>query len=56
MQEEFEGGSEFDRAPVELLENEGDVVKGGGSGDDAGCPVLDHLKFIEVFMGDAKEK
>ena len=37
MEEDFESGSIFDREPVKLLENGGDVMKGGGSGDDAGC-------------------
>ena len=37
MEEDFESGSEFDREPVKLLENGGNVVKGGDFGDDAGC-------------------
>ena len=56
MGEDFEDGSEFDREPVELLENGGNVVKRGGSSDDAGCWVLDRLKFMKVFMGDTKRK
>jgi len=28
----------------------GDVVKGGGSGDDPGCRVLDQLKLMKGFM------
>ena len=34
-----------------VLENGGDVVKGGGSGE-----VLDQVKFMEIFMGNTKKK
>ena len=37
VEEDFEGDPEFNREPVELLENGGDVVKGRGSGDYPGC-------------------
>ena len=35
---------------MKLLEDGSDMVKGGGSGDDAGCRVLDQLKFMEGFV------
>ena len=35
---------------MELLQNRGDVVDGGGSGDDSSCRVLNQLKFMEVFV------
>ena len=50
-QEDFVVNAEFDWEPVELLQNRGDVVDGGGSGDDSSCRVLDQLKFMEVFVG-----
>lgn len=34
-EKDFEMDTEFDREPVELLEDGSDVVKGGCSGDDA---------------------
>ena len=45
-QEDFEVNMEFDGEPVELLQNRGNVVNGGGSGDDPSCRVLNHLKFM----------
>ena len=39
-QEDFEVYAEFDREPVELLQNRGGVVDGGGSGEDTSCRVL----------------
>ena len=48
--EDFEVYAEFDREPVELLQNRGGVVDGGGSGDDSSCRVLNQLKFMEVFV------
>ena len=48
--EDFEVYAEFDWEPVELLQNKGDVVNGGGSGDDPSCRVLNQLKFMEVFV------
>ena len=48
-QEEFEVYSEFDRKPVELLRNRGDVVNGGVSGDPI-CRALNQLKCMEVFV------
>ena len=56
MEEDSESGSEFDWEPVKLLENGGDVVKGTGSGHDAGCWVLDKLNFMEIFIGETKKK
>ena len=49
-QEDFEVYVEFDQEPVELLHTRGDVVNGGGSGDDLSCGVLNQLKFQEVFV------
>ena len=45
-QEDFEVYTEFDREPVELLHNRGNVVNARGSGDDPSCRVLNHLKFM----------
>ena len=56
VEKDFECNSEFDREPVKLLENGGDMVKGGGSGDDAGCRVLDQLKLMKgCVRGTEKE-
>ena len=50
-QEDFEVYAEIDQEwPVELLQNRGDLVDGGGSGDDSSCRVLNQLKFMEVFV------
>ena len=46
----FKSNSEFDWAPVKLLEDGGDMVKVGCSGDDAGCRVLDQLKLMKGFV------
>ena len=46
LEKYFKCNSEFDWEPVKLLEDGSDVVKGGGSGDDAGCRVLDQLKLM----------
>jgi len=35
---------------VKLLEDGSDMVKGGGSGDDAGCRVLDQWKLMKGFV------
>lgn len=43
----------LNREPVSLDENGGDVV--GGSGNDQGGRVLDDLKSIEQFGGNARE-
>ncbi len=56
IEEDFERDTEFDWEPVELLEDGGDVVKGGGSGDDTGCRVLDQLELMEGFVRDTKEE
>ena len=45
-----------DREPVKLLEDGGDMVKRRGSGNDAGCRVLDQLKLMKGFVrGTEKE-
>ena len=56
VQQDFEVSSELDGEPVKLLEDGGDVMKGGGSGDDPGCRVLNHLEFMEGFVGGTKEE
>ncbi len=56
IKKDFECDPEFDWEPVELLENGGDVVKGGGSGDDTGCRVLDQLELMEGFVGDTEKE
>ena len=55
-QEDFEVQTEFDWEAVELLHNGGNVVNGGGSGEDPSCRVLNHLKFMQVFVRQTKEK
>lgn len=55
-QKDFERDAELDREPVKLLEDGGDVVRGGSAGDDTGCRVLDQLEFMEEFWGDTKEE
>lgn len=55
-EEYFEVYSLFYGKPVELLEDGGDVVGGGGPCDDAGCRVLEELQFLEGFVGETKEK
>ena len=52
----FKSNSEFDLEPVKLLEDEGDMVKRGGSGDDAGCRVLDQLKPMKGFVRDTEKE
>lgn len=56
IQKDFVMDSEFDWKPVKLLEDRGDVVKGGGSGNNAGCRVLDQLKLMEGFVRGTKEE
>ena len=52
----LECNSESDREPVKLLEDGGDMVKTRGSGNDAGCRVLDQLKLMKGFVrGTEKE-
>ena len=41
---------------MELLKDGGDVMVGGGSGDDTGSRVLDQLKFMEGFVRGTKEE
>lgn len=40
----LEINSMFDQEPVELLKDKSDVMKGGGSGDDASSRVLASLE------------
>ena len=56
MEEDFEINTEFNREPVELLQDRGDVMEGGGSGDDAGGSVLDQLELMEGFLRETKEE
>ena len=56
MEEDFEIYTEFNREPVELLQDRGDVMEGGGSGDDAGGSVLDQLELMEGFLRETKEE
>ena len=56
VQEDFVVDSELDGEPVKLLKDRVDVVKRGGSGDDAGCRVLDKLKFMEGFVRGTEEE
>ena len=46
----------FDREPVKLLKDRGDVINGGGSGDDAGSRVLDQLEFADGLEGETEEE
>jgi len=47
---------EFDREPVKLLEDGGDMVKRRGSGNDAGCRVLDQLKLMKGFVRSTEKE
>ena len=46
----------FDRKPVELVKDRGDVADGRGFGDNTGSSVLDQLEFMEEFMGETKQE
>ena len=46
----------FDREPVKLLKDRGDVINGGGSGDDACGRVLDQLEFADGLEGETEEE
>ncbi len=37
-----------DQEPVKRPNDRGDVINGGGSGDDAGGRVLDQMKFMDL--------
>ena len=39
-----------------MLQDRGDVMEGGGSGDDAGGRVLNQLEFMKGFLREAKEE
>lgn len=43
----------WDREPVEVLKDRGDVVAGAGVSEETGGRVLDVLEFIEEFGGCA---
>lgn len=43
----------WNREPVEVLKDKGDVVAGAGVSEEAGGRVLDILEFIEEFGGCA---
>lgn len=43
-EEDFEMNAKLDREPVELLEDGGDVVEGGGSCDHLSSRILEQLK------------
>lgn len=49
-QKDFEVYAKFHRKPVELLQNRGDMVNEGGSGDNSSCSVLNQLEFMEVLV------
>lgn len=51
LKKDLEADVMFSGEPVKLLEDECDVVSGGGSGDDEGSWVLDQLVFSEGFFG-----
>ena len=40
----------------ELLQNRGDVVNGGGSGDNMTFRILDKLKLVKGFENKIKER
>ena len=48
-EKEFELDALWDREPVEVLEDRGDVVTGTGMGEQTGSRVLNVLEFIEDF-------
>ena len=41
---------------MKLLQDGGNVMEGGGSGDDAGGSVLDQLELMEGFLRETKEE
>ena len=53
---DFKFDSEFNREPVKLLENGGDMLRERGSGDDPGCRVLDQLELMEGFVKGTEKK
>lgn len=55
-QKKFENYPEFHREPVKFLKNRGDVLVGGGSGDNASSRVLNQLKLMEGFLGETMQK
>ena len=46
----------FDREPVKLVQDGGDVTAGRGFGDDTCSSVLDQLEFMKEFVGETKQK
>ena len=46
----------FDREPVKLVQDGGDVTDGRGFGDNTCSSVLDQLEFMEEFVGETKQK
>ena len=56
MKKYLECHSESDRDPVKLLEDRGDMVKRRGSGNDAGCRVLDQLKLMKGFVSGTEKE
>ena len=56
MEENFIVDALFDGKPMELIQNRGDVIDGGGSGDDTGSCILDQLQFPEEVLGETVEE
>lgn len=53
IQKDFKIDAIFDRKLVELLER-GEVVDGGGHGDDRSGGFLEKLKLMDGFLSKAK--
>lgn len=52
-EEEFEFDVVFNREPVEVLENKGDVVSGRGVGQQWAAELWTYCKFLRRFEGDS---
>ena len=56
IEEDLVFNTVFDREPMKLVQDGGDVTYGRGFGDDACSSVLDQLEFMEEFVGETKQK
>ena len=56
IEEDLVFNTVFDREPMKLVQDGGDVTDGRGFGDDACSSVLDQLEFMEEFVGETKQK
>lgn len=55
-QEDFDLITELNMVPVELLEDQTDIVNGGGLRYDVGRWIQDQMEFMEWFVTEAEEE